>query len=554
MYRNFFKVVAEREPICPIKQPAAAHYPSSKGVIRVYLAASELHPFWFSGGLSQAVRGMAEGLRDRGHDITVFVPKHLGSTEVASADHNLPLKRIECMSHHTISLPGQEVRCKALQTFLPPQEKNIRVVFVDSPDAGTFESRGARGAYGQTDDPGRYFFFNHVIAHMVSQRQPHENAVVHTHDWHTAYVPLLLRTRYLNKDLPTLHTIHNLQYYSRVCRHDFWRMTGLTEEAFPQLLSETGINFPPFSDLADPSAAAFRIADHINTVSKSYVAETLGEELGHGYQHLLRRRFEENMYTGIVNGVDASWIPNYDHTNFSEAKMQAKKIVQHKFGLPEKPNSFLIMMASRFDAQKGYELVTAILEKMIVEYKMDFQFIVSADATDSAGREIVNTLHYLQNRFPKQIAIKDKYDDELTHLNYTGADLVLSPSRFEPCGLVAPTGIMHGTPCVGRLTGGMRDIVKPGKNGWLFEGWWYGAKGDMAFNYLTQGFLKQIDHAYKLYGNQDSWKPFVAQLIKTGRQELTWKNSAKQYEQLYREIIARYERPNGGPYRAFGHF
>lgn len=532
-----------------VTQPLATHFPSSSDVLTIYQAVSECSPFSQTGGLAMVPRGLAEGLTELGHDVSIFVPQHTGTLAIAAADLKLPIERFQCKFSQSVSVYGSDYPCNAFSTTLPYRDDGLHYILIDSGDHGTFVSRGLKRVYGHGDDAARFYILSQIVAQMIS---PGPRTVVHSHDWQTGYLPLLLKTKFLDKGLPTLHTIHNLKHTKRVSREEFWNMTGLADASFPQLYSEHGINFPGGSDMADPSAAAFRIADAINTVSETYARETLGDEAGEGYQWLLGQRFSEGRYTGITNGVDSSWYPNFDHTNFAQAKAEAKAEVQGAFGLPRDPSVFLMMMASRFDAQKGYELVNAILTRLINEAGIDLQFVVSADATDDAGKQIVKDLKWLQKRFPEKISIMDRYSEAHTHLNYAGADLVFSPSQFEPCGLVAPIGILHGTPCVGRSVGGMCDIIRDGFNGFLFDGWWYDSQGDSKFNYLADGLYKKTVEAHERFQKKDAWHEFQARMIKHGRVELSWTKAAKRYEELYRTILDRYKLD--GHYRAFGHF
>ena len=527
------------------KQPLATHFPARADSYTVYLAASEFSPFSQTGGLGQAMRGLAEGLTELGHQVYAFIPKHTGSAE-AILDRALRAERLSCVEEHSINILGTTHQPVVYQTMLPTQNSGIQIYLIDSSQYEHFGSRPFRGAYGHSGDSSRYYFFNRVVASLVEKDS---QAIVHTHEWHTGYAALLLRSKYLNKQLPLVHTIHNLGYGNHSPRHQFFQMSGLSEHDYPGLESQEGINFPPDSDLADPQATVIRVADNLITVSNNYRNETLFAMHGHGYEHLLSIRAGAGQYHGIVNGVDSSWYPKYNINNFVTEKAHYKSRVQKAFNLPQDQDSLLIMMLSRFDSQKGYEIVMPVLERLYEEANLKFQFVVSANSTDGPGNNLIQYLKILQQRYPQNISIKDIYFDKLAHQIYSGADIALSPSLYEPCGLIAPVGILHGTPTVGRATGGMVDIIKHRENGFLFSGDWYLVPGDRNHNKLTEKLYQAILEANQLFQNKTQWQFMLANMMKKGQKDLSWKTVAKQYEDVYQETHTKFQR--AGPYKSF---
>jgi starch synthase len=322
-------------------------------------------------------------------------------------------------------------------------------------------------------------------------------------------------------------------------------MSGLTESEFPGIYGHRGINFP-FSDLADASWAALAMADNVNTVSRRYVKETQTDEYGNGFSHLLRRRYEEGKYHGIVNGVDAFWYPSFDRHSFIEGKAQKKRETQEAFGLKPDPDALLIMMAARMDSQKGFNLVLPILEKLFTQHKINFQFVICADLSPSGGREIVTALKKLatQSEIAGRVGVITPYNKQLTKTVYAGADVSLVPSKFEPCGLVAPCSIVNGTVPIGRKVGGIADIIKNGRNGFLFNCDWPtdAAKTRDAANKL----LSKIVNVYTMFQNKGMWNAFVEGLF---REDHSWNQAAGEYEKLYRVTLEQFK--NNGHYASF---
>lgn len=288
----------------------------------------------------------------------------------------------------------------------------------------------------------------------------------------------------------------------------------------------------------------------VNTVSRHYVHETMTAEQGNGFEDLLRIRHANGTYRGIVNGVGMSWAPHFDEHNFVTEKAAKKLEVQNAFGIKKDPKALLIMMAARIDDQKGFSLIPPLLKKLIAN-GVNFQFVISAETTPNKGEEILAELRKMQEdpAFADRIGIIIPYSRALTQIAYAGADVSLVPSKFEPCGLVAPTAIMNGTVPVCRAVGGMVDIINHGKNGFLVEGRWPNEGEEPTW--LVDGFLKELLKVNTMFNNHKVWHPFVARMLR--EEDMTWKSPAAQYEELYRETIDIHN-ARGGHYRAFGHF
>ncbi len=513
----------------------------SKDPLTIYFVTPEGLPFSQTGGLGEIVPGLTSALARRGHQIKLIMPKYTGTLEVAVKDNLIP-RYLGEMNVRPVRIGDHLLKPEVYQADSFVKDLNIETFLIDSESYDYFGNRSYKQLYSHQDDILRFYFFNVIAAELVKAGQ---NTIAHTHDWQAGHLHTLLKSRHLHKNIPTLHTIHNLAYHPSITRHHFWLMSGLTEKEFPGLYGYRGINFPD-SDLADASWAALAIADNVNTVSRRYVKETQTLEYGNGFSELLKRRYEEGKYHGIVNGVDAFWYPQFGINNFVEGKAQKKRETQEAFGLKPDPDALLIMMAARMDGQKGFNLVLPILEKLYTQHKINFQFVISSDISPNGGREIFTVLRKLatQSEIAGRVGVIAPYNKHLTKTVYAGADISLIPSKFEPCGLVAPCSIVNGTIPIGRKVGGIADIIKNGRNGFLFScDWPRDANSTLASG---NKLMQKIITVNTMFQNKPMWHAFIEGLLK---EDHSWNQAAIEYEKLYRVTLEQFK--NNGHYASF---
>lgn len=517
------------------------HVRKTKDPLTIYFVTPEGLPFSQTGGLGEIVPGLTTALAKRGHHIKLIMPKYTGTLEVAVKDNLYP-RYLGSMGMDAVRIGDHLLKPEVYQADSFVRDLSIETFLIDSEAYDYFGNRSYKQLYSHQDDILRFYFFNVIAAEMVKSGH---NVVAHTHDWQAGHVHTLLKSRHVDKNIPTLHTIHNLAYHPSITRHHFWLMSGLTDAEFHGIYGQAGINFPD-SDLADASWAAIAMADNVNTVSRRYVKETQTLEFGNGFSDLLHRRYEEGKYHGIINGVDDFWYPHFKHHDFIEGKAQKKREVQEAFGLKHDPNALLIMMASRMDGQKGFNLVLPILEKLFTQHKINFQFVISSDLSPNGGREIYTALRKLatKSEIAGRVGMITPYNKDLTKTVYAGADISLVPSKFEPCGLVAPSSIVNGTVPIGRKVGGIADIIKNGRNGFLFSCEWpTDTNSTLA---AANKLLQKIVTANTMFQDKSLWHPFVEGLLK---EDHSWNQAANEYEKLYRITLEQFK--NNGHYWAF---
>ena len=349
--------------------------------------------------------------------------------------------------------------------------------------------------------------------------------IIHCHDWQAALVPVYLRTMFEQTKLTgakTILTIHNLRFQGiyNIPTIRYW--SGLPDYVFNKDALKVG-----YRD-ANMLKGGLAYANVITTVSHTYAGEIqtayYGEKLD---AHL---RYHSGKLRGIVNGIDYDiWntatdsrlYANYDITNVLEKKKENKRNLQEELGLVQDDHKFVIGLISRLTDQKGLDLVNAIIPQVMDEHT---QIVVLG--TGDAVYE--NSFRYYENAYKGNVCSNIMYDETRAHKIYAGADALLVPSQFEPCGLTQLIAMHYGTVPIVRETGGLKDTVEP-YNMFTNSG------NGFTFNHYDAGLLLDaINRAKTLYfTSRWCWDEMVQRDMD---KNFSWDNSAKQYKDLYLEL------------------
>ncbi len=346
--------------------------------------------------------------------------------------------------------------------------------------------------------------------------------IIHCHDWQAALVPVYLRTLFVNTKLTTAKTvltIHNLRFqgiYDIPTIH-YW--SGLPEYVFEMDALKTGYND------ANMLKGGLTYANIITTVSQTYAGEIQSAYYGEGLDAHLR--YHSGKLRGIVNGIDYDiWNPDTDACLYAtynmgsvlEKKKENKRKLQEELGLVQDDSKFVIGLISRLTNQKGLDLVNAILSQVVDDYT---QVVVLG----SGDHVYEDSFRYYENAFKGRVCANIMYDEARSHKIYAGADALLVPSQFEPCGLTQLIAMHYGTIPIVRETGGLKDTVAPydmrlnSGNGFTFD------------RYDAGLLLDAINRAKAFYFDQRMyWDQMV---LRDMEKDLSWENSAKQYKDLY---------------------
>lgn len=346
--------------------------------------------------------------------------------------------------------------------------------------------------------------------------------IIHCHDWQAALVPVFLRINFVDTKLTsakTILTIHNLRFQGiyNIPTIRYW--TGLPDYVFNKDALKTG-----YED-ANMLKGGLTYANIITTVSNTYAGEIQNTYYGENLDAHLR--YHSNKLRGIVNGIDYDiWNPftddrlyaNYDLTNVLKQKKENKRRLQEELGLVQDDHKFVVGLISRLTDQKGLDLINSIMRQIMDEHT---QVVVLG----SGDQKYEDSFRYYENAYKGNVCSNIMYDETRAHRIYAGADALLVPSHFEPCGLTQLIAMHYGTIPIVRETGGLKDTVEPYNmysntgNGFTFD------------RYDAGLLLDAINRAKSLYFlNRWCWDEMVQRDMD---KNLSWENSAKQYKDLY---------------------
>lgn len=477
--------------------------------IAALAVASEIYPLVKTGGLADVTGALPLALRDEGIDVRTLVPGYPDVMKSVSGAEEV-LRR---------NFSGGEAR------VLATKSANLDLLVLDAPHL--FQRSGdpyttPQGA--DWPDNGVRFAALARIAGEIGQGAiaGFAPAVVHAHDWQAALAPAFMR--YNDKPRPgTIVTVHNLAFQGQFAR-EILEEIGLPPESF-------AIDGVEYYGAIGFLKAGLQLADRITTVSPTYASEILSPEFGMGLDGLLRAR--ANVLNGILNGIDtAVWNPSAD-PNIAVAfdykdinPRQANKAeLQRRLGLRVMPDVITLGIVSRMSWQKGLDLVLENLPFML-ESGMQLALLGSGDADLQARFRAAAQSH------PGRIGCVIGYDEGLAHLIQAGADAILVPSRFEPCGLTQLCAMRYGAiPVVARV-GGLADSVIDANEMAIAAN----AATGVQFGGPTAADLNlALRRVAGLFHEGRIWRRMQKSAMTT---DVSWKNPARHYADLYRQVAA----------------
>jgi starch synthase len=376
-------------------------------------------------------------------------------------------------------------------------------------------------------DIERFTFFCKAVLAMMPVIGFHPE-IIHCHDWQTGLIPVLLHSTFAThpfyQGVKSIMTIHNLRFQGIWDIEAFKHNTGLPDYMFtPDKLE--------FRKDANMLKGGLVYADYITTVSETYAEEIKTPEYGENLDGLLNARSAS--LRGIVNGIDYTvYDPEKDKKIFRtynadsavEGKAENKRQLQAELGLPQDPDKMLIGIISRLTDQKGLNLLGHVFERFLDE---NTQFVVIG--TGDPGYE--NMFRYFAGRYPDRVSANICYNDALAHKLYAGADMMLVPSRFEPCGLTQLIALRYGTVPLVRETGGLKDTVQP-YNEFELTG-----TGFTFGRYNPEDFLYTVNYAKSVFFNyRSNWDAMVRRGME---QDFSWGSSALQYQGMYEWLLGK---------------
>jgi starch synthase len=474
--------------------------------MHIVFAASECVPFSKTGGLADVVGALPRALVAAGHQVSVYLPRY---RQTLLQDPRTVVK--------SITVPFDD-RYRFCSVVSGGERAGVSFYFVEYPPFFDRDALYGTSASDYPDNAERFALFSRAVleaAKILGVPQ-----VFHCHDWQSALVPVLLRTQYAEdpafRDVATVFTIHNMGYQG-LFPPDTLPLLTLPWDLFT-------ISKMEFFGNVNFLKGALVFSDFITTVSKKYSQEIQTTEFGFGLEGVLRTR--SSTVAGILNGVDYDeWSPETDKfivARYSpqdlSGKTKCKQGLLATFGMTQADLSLpVIGIVSRFAAQKGFDLIAQIMERLAREEMI----IVALGNGDKTYEDMFLRLN---KQFPQKIAVKVAYDNAVAHKIEAGSDMFLMPSRYEPCGLNQIYSLKYGTAPIVRATGGLDDTIehwdpRTGKGtGFKFA------------DYNGEALLLTIKEALRAFRDQNSWQ----QLMRNGMsKDFSWNASAREYIRAY---------------------
>ncbi|MCL2226686.1 MAG: glycogen synthase [Oscillospiraceae bacterium] len=476
-----------------------------KEKIKILHAVSEVVPFLATGGMGQVAGALTKSLAENypNLDVRVVTPLY-----AYFRDKYEP--QMQFLGNTEVRLAWRTLYCGLFEMKLD----GVTFYFVDNRHYFDREN-----TYGYFDDGERFAFFSKAVFSAI-ECAGFTPDIVHTHDWQTALVPIYLKTQYYDehKDMRTVFTMHNIEYQGK------YALNAL-HDVFDLRLEDRGL--VEYDNCINLMKGAIVCADRVTTVSPSYAGE-IQISGGYGLEAIVR----ENAFKlrGIINGIDTKqYDPATDpmlkkkYTASSlEGKASAKRKLQTLFNLPKSPRKMMICVISRLVSHKGIDLITYIMDDLL---NLDVQFLLlgTGDHDYELFFEDKTALH------PNKVAASIAFNPDIAGLIYAGADVLLMPSRSEPCGLSQMIACRYGTIPIVRKTGGLGDTIRDCRggegNGFVFE------------EYTAGALFETIRHALDLYTyHPDDWKNLIGEAMSC---DFGWDVSAREYLSVYEGITIR---------------
>lgn len=468
---------------------------------KVLFVGSEAAPYAKVGGLGDILGSLPKALAKKGIRVGIIIPKY------ANIGKRYKLKKV---------LKNFEISSRAREKVSVYSLKNKRVkfFFIENKEYLSkgpiyFEHTAFVGSFKEIQ---RFLFFSIAVFELIkSGRLPFNPDIVHANDWHTGALVSLIK----NKKLPpkTVFAIHNLANQGK------WN-AKITKQWLCRTFKES-YQLDSFGQEINLMAEGIKYSDVLTTVSPTYAREIKTTQYGAGLQNIIKKR---KKIIGILNGVDYS-IFNPSTDRFLSAKYgprdlpkkaENKIALQKKYKLTVDKNKPLFGLVARLTGQKGIELIIPPINYFTKQRNAQFVFLGMGET------KYENALRNAAKNNPQNVFAKIGFDEGLAHQIYAASDFFLMPSIFEPCGLGQMIAMRYGALPICRKTGGLKDSVKDGKNGLLFQE-------------ASAGALKKtMQRALRLFSDKKEFLKIQRQCF---REDFSWKNQAQKYIDIYQNLL-----------------
>lgn len=470
---------------------------------KILFVASEAAPFIATGGLAEVIGSLSKALaKEEKYDVRVMIPLY----QDIKKEYR---KNFRFIGNIFVPLSWRNQYCGIFEYT----ENNVTFYFIDNE---YYFKRS--GCYGYYDDGERFAFFSRATLEIMGFLNFYPD-VLHCHDWQAALAALYLKTIYCFRPeyqfIRAVFTIHNIEYQGKYSLDILEDLFGISYEH---------VNLVEYDRCINLMKGAIECCERFSTVSPSYANEIKDPYYAHGLDHIVRRN--ESKLCGILNGIDPDYynpetdkalFANYSANDFSN-KAVCKKELQKMLNLPEKADTPIVAMITRLVSHKGLDLVKEVIEQAL---RQDVQFVLLGTGDKTYETYFAD----LARRYPGKVVSIIAFNSDLSRKIYSGADLFLMPSKSEPCGLSQMISSRYGTVAIVRETGGLRDSITPYKNG---------GNGFTFSAYNAYDMLFVINEALETYRNKEEWKKLVQKAMDS---DFTWAKSAREYEELYLNLL-----------------
>lgn len=479
--------------------------------LRVLSVTSECVPLVKTGGLADVAGALPAALATHGVGVTTLLP---GYPQVLSKlGEGEALRRLENLFGGPAVIRGGRVGGLDLLVIDAPHLYDRPGTPYLAPDGREFGDNGVRfAALG-------------AVASLVATGglKGRDFDLVHAHDWQAGLAPAYLRFSGAARRPPVLFTVHNLAFQGKF-HPGLFPTLGLPPQAF----SNDGVEY--YGAVGFLKAGIW-YSDRISTVSPNYAAEIRTPELGMGLDGLLRGR--GGALSGILNGIGDDWDPGRDShiaAHFTAEnpapRAENKRALQARLGLNEDPEAPLFGFVGRLAWQKGADLILGAMPGLLAEGgQLAFLGTGEWGLEEGCRGAAFGNLG--------RVGTVIGFDEGLARLIYAGADAILVPSRFEPCGLAQLCALRYGALPVVAHVGGLADSVVDANEMAVAAGVGTG----FHFSPVTREMLESaIVRAARLYREPETWARLQRNAMRT---DVSWTRSAARYAALFRDMVGR---------------
>jgi len=485
-----------------------SHISTDGDTVNVLSATSELFPLIKTGGLADVTGALPKTLKPFGVHTRTLMPAYPGLVDLCEA----------------VSLVANMDLFGETASILSCRKDGLDILLLECP--ALFHRQGGpylnENGKDYDDNWKRFAALSLATANIASGClegwAPH---AVHLHDWQTALAAAYIRA--WNIDTPVALTIHNLAFQGQ------FPLSVFPYLQLPDWFCDVDC-LEYFGDVCFLKAG-IACSEVITTVSPTYAREILTDELGMGMQGVLSNR--RDALQGIVNGIDDEiWNPSTD--SYIPAKYDSKTIgrrrhnnskIEEKFGLV-KTDGAILSVVSRLTWQKGVDLLAPLLPGIV---DRDAKLVIYGQGDPA----IIHLLMEQAWRYPGRIVVHVGYDEADAHLLHAGSDIILQPSRFEPCGLTQLYALKYGAVPIVARTGGLAETIIDANEAAM------AARVATGFQFQPgscDDLYHAIDRALIAFARPTFWRRLQTQAMKA---DFSWSRSAAQYAQLYNELLRR---------------